>query len=264
MHSDMIFQPFYEIKGDGCDNCSLGQRVAEQLRALIMEGKLAPECQLPNEPDLSSMLKVSRSTIRSALTILEQTGFVQRRWGVGTFISKDPPTYNNLSINSGVTQLIRSSGAEPGFVEFLITERPASERVANLLSLELDDPVVVLERVRLANERRVVFSLDIVPKAVFRNRDGDIHLDEVEQFLYKKQSMYTFFREQLDLEIHHGIARIRPLTAEAYIAEKLAIPINSNILFIEQVDYGTDGEPLALTDEYYDADAFTFYFYRSS
>jgi GntR family transcriptional regulator len=264
MINDSIFHPLVERMGENCDNCSLAQKVAEQIRAMIMEGTLTPESQLPNEPDLSGLLKVSRSTVRSALTILEQTGFVQRRWGVGTFIAKDPPTYNNLSINSGVTQLIRSSGAEPGFVEFMITERPASERVANLLSLELDEPVVVMERVRLANERRVVFSLDIIPKALFRNHDYEIPLGVVEQFLYEKQSMYTFFRERLALEIHHGIARIRPLTAEAYIAEKLGIPINSNIFFIEQVDYGTDGEPLALTDEYYDADAFTFYFYRSS
>jgi GntR family transcriptional regulator len=229
-----------------------------------MDGILPPESQLPNEPDLSALLKVSRSTIRSSLTILEQTGFVQRRWGVGTFIAKDPPTYNNLSINSGVTQLIRSSGAEPGFVEFLINLRPASERIANLLSLELAEPVVVLERVRLANERRVVFSLDIIPQHIFHDMDGFIPLDEVEQFLHEKQSMYTFFRERLSLEIHHGIARIRPLTAESYISEKLAIPQKSNILHIEQVDYDNDGEPLALTDEYYDADSFTFYFYRSS
>jgi len=261
---DSIFQPLVEMMGDNCDNCSLAQKVAEQIRSLIMEGKLAPETRLPNEPDLSAILRVSRSTVRSALTILEQTGFVQRRWGVGTFIAKDPPTYNNLSINSGVTQLIRSSGAEPGFVEFMINIRPASEHIAHLLSLELEDPVVVLERVRLANDRRVVFSLDIVPQALFKIDNKEIPLDEVEKFLYEKQSMYTFFRERLGLDIHHGLARIRPLTAEAYIAEKLGIPRKSNIFHIEQVDYSNDGEPLALTDEYYDADAFTFYFYRSS
>ncbi|MDX9865288.1 MAG: GntR family transcriptional regulator, partial [Anaerolineaceae bacterium] len=184
------FQPFVPIIGDGYDSSSLAQRVAEQLRNLIMNETLSPDSQLPNEPDLSALLKVSRSTIRSALTILEQGGFIQRRWGVGTFIAKNPPTYNNLNINSGVTQLIRSSGAEPGFAELLITTRPASERIANRLSLELGAPVMVLERVRLADDRRVVFSLDILPKSLFRNRDGEIPLDEVEQYIRENQSMY--------------------------------------------------------------------------
>ena len=255
---------FAPITGDGYDSSSLAQRVAEQLRDLIMEGKLPPESQLPNEPDLSALLRVSRSTVRSALTILEQGGFIQRRWGVGTFIAKDPPTYANLNINSGVTQLIRSSGAEPGFTEFLITTRPASEHIAYNLSLEPGDPVVVLERVRLANERRVVFSLDIISKELFRNGDSEIPLGEVEAYLRENQSMYSFFRERLGMEIHHGIARICPLSAEAYIAEKLAIRHGSSVLHIEQVDVGYDGEPLAMSDEYYDADAFTFYSYRSN
>lgn len=264
MENGSIYQPFVPIMGDGYDSSSLAQRVAEHLRTLIMDGKLTPESQLPNEPDLSAFLKVSRSTVRSALTILEQGGFIQRRWGVGTFIAKDPPTYNNLNINSGTTQLIQSSGAEPGFTEFLITTRPASEHVANCLSLELGDPVVVLERVRLANERRVVFSLDMIPKALFRDREGEIPLDEVEQYLRDNQSMYKFFRERLGMEIHHGIARLRPLSAEEYLAEKLAIPTCSSILHIEQVDIGSNGEPLAMSDEYFVADAFTFYSYRSS
>jgi GntR family transcriptional regulator len=257
-------QPIVPIVGDSSDSSTLAQRVAEHLRALIMEGKLSPESQLPNEPDLSVLLRVSRSTVRSALTILEQGGFVHRRWGVGTFIAKNPPTYANLSINSGVTQLIRSSGAEPGFAEFLITVRPASEHVANRLSIDLDAPVVVLERVMLANDRRVVFCLDTLPQALFRNQEGEISLPEVEEYLREKQSMYTFLRECWNKEIHHGIAWIRPLSAEPYLAEKLSIPRGSNVLHIEQVDFGNDGEPLALSDEYYVADAFTFYIYRSN
>lgn len=257
-------QPFVPIVGDSYDSTTLAQRVAEQLRSLIMEGRLPPEYRLPNEPDLSALLNVSRSTVRSALTILEQGGFIQRRWGVGTFIAKDPPTYNNLSINSGVTQLIRSSGAEPGTAEFLITTRPASEHVANRLSLEPGAPVVTLERVRLANDRRVVFSLDTLSQSLCRNQDGEIPLPEIEAFVRERQSMYDFMRERLFLDIHHGIAWIQPTSAEAYLADKLSIPRGSSILHIEQVDIGNDGEPLALTNEYYVADAFTFYIYRSS
>jgi GntR family transcriptional regulator len=264
MENSSRSQPFNPIIGDSYDSTTLAQRVAEQLRSSIMEGKLPPESQLPNEPDLSGYLNVSRSTVRSALTILEQGGFIQRRWGVGTFIAKDPPTYNNLSINSGVTQLIRSSGAEPGCAEFLLTTRPASEHVANRLSLELGAPVVVLERVRLANDRRVVYCLDTLPKVLFRDQDGEIPLSEVEQYVRDNQSMYGFIRERLGKEIHHGVAWIRPLSAEAYLAEKLLIPRGSSILHLEQVDIGDDGEPLALADEYYVADAFTFYIYRSS
>jgi GntR family transcriptional regulator len=76
--------------------------------------------------------------------------------------------------------------------------------------------------------------------------------------------MYIFLRERLSLEIHHGIAWIKPLMAESYISEKLQVPRGSSILHMEQVDYMGDGTPIAVSDEYYVPDAFTFSVYRSS
>jgi GntR family transcriptional regulator len=258
------FEPKDLWEGDARDGTQLVHRVTEHLRKLIMEGKLPPETQLPNEHDLSSQLNVSRSTVRSALANLEQTGFIQRRWGVGTFVAKKPPTYNNLSINSGVTQLIKSSGDEPGSIEILVTTRPASERVSRQLSIEEGEPVLVLERVRLANDERVVFSVDYLPHSIFQIPNGDVSLAEIEEYLNKHQSFYDFLFQRLSLEIHHGLAWIRPCCAGDHIADKLQISSDSNILHLEQVDYDTNGEPIALADEYFVADAFRFYIYRST
>jgi GntR family transcriptional regulator len=263
MNDQLLFDAKLPWEGESYDSTSLAQRVAEQLREMIMQGRLEPEMQLPTEPELSTRLNVSRSTIRSALTILEQGGFILRRWGVGTFVAKNPTTYNNLNINSGVTQLIRSSGAEPGCVELLIVTRPASEHVANHLGLELGAPVVVVERVRLADERRIVFSVEYLPQDLFKTQDVEVPTEEIEGYLKVNHSMYGFLRERLDLEIHHGVAWIRPLTAESYVAEKLQIPRGSSLLHLEQVDYNLSGNPVALSDEYYVADAFTFSVYRS-
>ena len=93
---------------------------------------------------------------------------------------------------------------------------------------------------------------------------GDIPLEDLEKHIKEQQSMYGFLRQRLSLEIHHGIAWIRPLSAEQYIADKLQIRVGSNILHIEQVDFDLNGEPVALSDEYYVADAFRFYIYRSN
>lgn len=258
------FEPITFRSGDTYDGTPLAQRVAEQLRSMIMDGELEPESQLPNEPDLSSYLNVSRSTIRSALTILEQGGFIQRRWGVGTFIAKAPPNYTNLNLNSGVTQMIRSSGARPGCAELLLTVRPASEHVASRLSIDPGVPVLIIERVRMANELRVVYAQDYLPHSLFHMKEGEISLAELETHILEKQSVYAFLRERMSLDIHHGIAWVRPLSAEGFIAEKLQVQRGSSILHLEQVDFANNGEPIALSDEYYVADAFTFYIYRSS
>ena len=258
------FKPITQWDEDAHEGIQLAQRVTEHLRMMIMDGVLPPETQMPNEPDLAAYLNISRSTIRSALAILEQGGFIQRRWGVGTFVTKNPPTYDNLSLNSGVTQMIRSSGAEPGSTEILLTTRPASERVSSQLSIELGTPILVIERVRLANDQRVVFTVDFLPISLFHLPGSDIPLADLEKHIHEQQSVYGFLRQHLSLDIHHGIAWIRPLSAEQYIADKLQIFAGSNILHLEQVDFNFNGEPVALSDEYYVADAFMFYIYRSS
>jgi GntR family transcriptional regulator len=264
MDFSAIFSPFQQWNKSAPEGMQLAQRVTEYLRTKIMDGELTPETQLPNEPDLASYLNISRSTVRSALAILEQGGFIQRRWGVGTFVAKNPPTYNNLSLNSGVTQLIRSSGANPGSAEILMAVRPASERVSNQLAIEIEVPILVVERVRLANDRRVVFTVDSLPLALFHAPNVDVSLDEFRKAIEEQQSIYSFIRQRLNLDVHHGIAWIRPISAEEYIADKLQVRVGSNLLHIEQVDYDLSGEPIALSDEYYVADAFRFYIYRSS
>lgn len=264
MDFSAILEPNNQWTKDAQEGTLLVQRVIDYLRKKIMDGDLPPETQLPNEPDLAAYLNISRSTVRSALAILEQGGFIQRRWGVGTFVTKNPPTYNNLSLNSGVTQMIRSSGAEPGCSELLITTRPASERVSAQLSIELGTPTLVIERVRLANDHRAVFTVDVMPLSLFHSPTGDIPLEELENHIQEQQSVYGFLRQKLSLEIHHGIAWISPLSAEQYIADKLQICVGSNILHIEQVDFDFNEEPVALSDEYYVSDDFRFYIYRSN
>ncbi|HNY83560.1 MAG TPA: GntR family transcriptional regulator [Anaerolineaceae bacterium] len=264
MNLSELSETFARWNKESAEGMQLTQKVTEFLRKIIMDGFLAPESQLPNELDLSTYLDISRSTVRSALATLEQGGFIKRLWGVGTFVAKNPPTYTNLSLNSGVTQLIRSSGAVPGTAEIMITTRPASESVCSLLQLEVEASTIVIERVRLADNRRVVFTVDVLPLKLFEESEKDIALTVLRQFIDDQESIYSFLRQQMNLEIHHGIAWIKPLSAEQYIAEKLQICEGCNILQIEQVDYSNNGEPLALSHEYYVADAFRFHIYRSN
>lgn len=257
-------EAFTQWNKDTMEGMQLTHKVTEFLRILIMDGHFPPESQLPNEPDLSTYLDISRSTVRSALATLEQGGFITRRWGVGTFVAKDPPTYNNLNLNSGVTQLIRSSGSEPGLSELLITTRPASERICSQLLLEAGAPTLVIERVRLADGKPIVFSIDVLPLKLFDLPNGKTLLVELEAHVKDQQSIYEFLRLHMNLIIHHGIAWIRPLSADQIIADKLQICLSSNILQLEQVDFDNNGEPVAFSDEYYVADAFRFHIYRSN
>ena len=89
-----------------------------------------------------------------------------RRRGAGTFATHRPRLRNNLDVNFGVTEAIRASGMRPGAVDIRSRSHRRSVHEAAALDIEPGEPVVTVERVRTADERRVVFSRDVVAQSL--------------------------------------------------------------------------------------------------
>ena len=62
--------------------------------------------------------------------------------------------------------------------------------------------------------------------------------------------------------IEYGIARLLPVTAPKFVAEKLALSKNALALYIVQTDYSPDDEPLVYSREYHLPDSFDFIVWR--
>ena len=81
----------------------------------IREGQLVPGAKIPNERELATQLKTSRTAVRSALAMMERQGLVDRRIGSGTYL-----TDNALSVFESMDQTdVRSHEEVPSFVEIV-------------------------------------------------------------------------------------------------------------------------------------------------
>ena len=60
----------------------------EDLRKQIVSGKIKPGEKLPSENELSGTYQVSRQTVRKALQILQNEGYIYAEHGRGTFCSR--------------------------------------------------------------------------------------------------------------------------------------------------------------------------------
>ena len=63
------------------------RQLAEALRLLILDGRLALETRLPGERELAAALNVSRTTVASALGQLREEGYLYSRQGSGSRIA---------------------------------------------------------------------------------------------------------------------------------------------------------------------------------
>src|SRR5262245_32245339 len=73
------------------------EETVERLGTAIRLGLLAPGSQLPPERELARRLRISRSTLRQALTTLVQSGHLVSLRGRkgGTFVADQPPLAEN-------------------------------------------------------------------------------------------------------------------------------------------------------------------------
>jgi GntR family transcriptional regulator len=220
--------------------------LAEELRARIRAGEWGPGDRLPSEPELARLRTVSRSSMRAAITLLEEEGYVSRRHGSGTYVTHRPLLANDLGRNFGVSSLIEMTGLAPGTVEEIATAIPAPPYVAEALGIAIGEPVSVLRRVRTADGRRVVDSTDWCRIE---------HLGPEE--LPITGSVYEALAAR-GLPVEHGVARLLPGNADGELARRLDVPRGTLLLTIDQVDSTAGGMPVLFSREHHVADAFTF------
>lgn len=67
-------------------------RVVEAVKSRILQGELQPGDRVPPEPELMRTFGVSRSVVREAVSMLQASGMVETRHGIGTFVLGSPAT----------------------------------------------------------------------------------------------------------------------------------------------------------------------------
>lgn len=233
---------------------TLTEIAQQELRQAITDGTFRPGSQLPTEAELCEMLSVSRTVVREALRVLEEEGLVARRHGVGTFV-RNHPILKNLNFNFGITEMIESAGLKPGTSHFAIRNENADEEKAEQLRVEVGTALVTIERLRTADGRPVVYSLDTLTEALIQQVSFDLQR-------LRTESIYSILQTSLGQAVEYGMARLRPVVAPHHVAEKLHLPPNALALYIVQTDYSSGDTPVVYSCEYHLPDAFDFLVWR--
>lgn len=82
----------------------LSEGIIEQVRDLIVSGRLRPGDRLPAERELAQTLRVGRSAVREAIRAMESLGIVEARAGEGTFVATLPGSHGRDPITATLFQ----------------------------------------------------------------------------------------------------------------------------------------------------------------
>lgn len=142
------------------------------LRARILDGRLAPGQQLPSQQQLASEFAVTVMTLRQAVAELESEGLIWVSRGRGSFVVDQPLQYQVGNLTS-FAQQVTGQGLELE-TQVVSVGVPASTEADARVALEIPSGrLVEIGRLRLVDERPVVFQRTVLSKSVADQLDLD-------------------------------------------------------------------------------------------
>jgi GntR family transcriptional regulator len=218
-------------------------RVEEVRQGLLHDlfaGDLRVGTKLVNEQGLATRFDVSRSTVREAVSALVTAGYLERRHGSGTYVVGLPGPRHALDATLSYTHMIADAGMTPGLRILSVETRPASTDECTALDLVSEEPIRRLERLRTADGRPVIYSVDIVPERyVAAVTNGAFH-----------RSLYDVLTS-IGEPVVSANAVLVPVTADRRLSRLLEVKAGSALQQIIEVDYTKSGRPIVFSSEWH-------------
>lgn len=141
-------------------NAPLYMQLYAAIRERIQTGAYAPGQLIPAESELMAAHEVSRITVRAAVDLLVQEGWVVRQRGRGTFVRSAEPEERNCMVS--FTDQTLASGHVPSTRLVGLEIRQADAFGAGL-PFPPSQEIALIERVRLVDEQSVGLVRSYIP-----------------------------------------------------------------------------------------------------
>ncbi len=215
---------------------SLTEQVKSHLKQRIIDAEFDGG-RMPPEMELARELKVSRNTIRDALSRLETEGVVFRRQGAGTFVNQAGMLVKNrLERIIPYEELIKESGYTPSVELVSVEEAPFPPRVAAALKRPLGERSLVVKKRFLADSRPVIFTVTHIPPDIIQQPYTQDDL---------LPPIYEFIPQFCRQEFAYYLSEIVPLLAPLWLKEQFSLPAGEEaLLTFEETGFNQNDQPI--------------------
>ncbi len=224
----------------------LYQQLEQTIRQDIDSGKLPAGSQLPTENELCEQFHVSRVTVRKALALLTDAGYLERHSGKGTFVS-EKKIQRSINTVIGFTEMCKMLNVVAGAKTLKIALEEPKEQEIEQLSLQPDEHILLLERLRYADDKPIVLETNKFPES-FSFLFGE-NLTNASLYNVLKEHGIVFEQSRKTIDI------VLSTSSEAKL---LGIPKNHPLLRIQSIVRTLDGSVTSISQQLCIGDKFKF------
>ncbi|MFN2187478.1 MAG: GntR family transcriptional regulator [Candidatus Promineifilaceae bacterium] len=232
---------------------SLTDQAKAHIKQQILENQYE-EDKIPSETDLAESLGVSRTTIRDALSRLENEGVVYRKQGAGTFVNRP-----GLRIKSRLEEIwsYKAVLEDHGYIPStkVLSHRivQAEPALAEELDIPLDERLIIIEKLFLEDRMPVILTINHIPESMLAKpyTDADLELP-----------VYDLLAEYGEQYLSYYLSEFVPAAASGAVADYLNLASSTPLLSLEEVGYNEDNRPILKAYSYFRDDLLRLRFIR--
>lgn len=223
-------------------------RIYEDIAAHIRNGEIEAGSLLPSELDLSESYQTSRETIRKALKMLYEEGYIQKIQGKGSVVLDIRMIDFPISGLVSFKELAKKMGQRARTHVEELEELKVDQALFKTIQFGMGEQVWKIVRVRNVDGERVILDKDYVSQRLVPGLTKEICND----------SIYEYMEDQLGLSI--SFAKKEILVEEPTEEDRRLMDLEGfhNVVVVRSQVYLEDASPFQFTESRHRPDKFKF------
>lgn len=216
-------------------------QLAETLKGRIQHDEYRAGELLAPAREIEQEFGVSAITVRKAMGILAQEGYITAKQGVGTRVTKRPDTLVELELSGNFwswadSALTESLKTETQVLDIAIVSCPS--RIAELLAHQGSSSIWRMKRVRRINGQ---------PASFIVNYTHPENMDGVDEKSFTEKPFLNVFRDHSGIVIASVEQRVRATVADMDTSGKLGIDFGDPVFLVENKYLDASEKPIAVS-----------------
>ncbi len=235
----------------------LSDSVKNELTNFLKSSDFSQSNKLPTEEQLSTLLNVSRVTIRRTLSELETEGLIFRKHGQGTFVNLEALKVKvNLNKLIDFSDIINNAGYKSTHKIIACEEVTANSEVAQALKIETGSPVIYVEYWLYADNQPAIISIGWCPKNSFSIIPSRKSCED--------NSFFKVLRSNAGIIITSDRIKFQAITRknmELLLGHSTDFSCDA-LFYFKSIGFNQQNNPVIYGKAFYDTDIINFELYR--